>query len=208
MCAKDYRQLAWQRLNGRWGMMILIMLVYSLIVSALSYTGIGSLLLLGVFNIGLCSVTLTLSRTGEAKFEPLFDGFKGNIANAIVTSILYQVFLALWTLLFIVPGIVKSFSYAMTFYILRDNPEMTATEAITASRKMMDGHKVELFCLRLSFIGWILLGVLACGIGMLFVAPYMQMADAAFYENLKAQQAPIGAPAFEQAQQNAGEQTL
>jgi uncharacterized membrane protein len=203
MTAKDYRALAWQRLNGRWGMMVLTFFIYSILVSALSYTGIGSFLLLGVLSIGLSSVCLTLSRTGEAKLECLFDGFKGNIANAIICSMLYQLYLALWMMLFIIPGLIKAYSYAMTFYIMRDNPDISANDAITASRKMMNGHKAELFCLHFSFIGWILLGVITCGIGMLFVAPYMEMATAAFYENLKAGQFAAGNAAFQQAQQPA-----
>lgn len=89
-------------------------------------------------------------------------------------------------LLFIIPGIVKSFSYAMTPYILEENPELSANEAIDRSRAMMKGHKFDLFWLYLSFIGWILLSILTLGIGLLWLAPYMQTATAAFYEDVKA----------------------
>ena len=106
----------------------------------------------------------------------------------MTASVLYNVFLALWSMLFIIPGIVKYYSYSMTFYILRDNPDMLANDAITASRQMMNGHKLRLFCLHLSFIGWILLSVLTLGIGLLFVFPYMQTAQAAFYEDLRNRQ--------------------
>ena len=188
MFAKDYRQRAWQSLNGHWGPMAIICLVYILLSFVLSYTYIGSLLLSGVLMIGLASASLSVLRAGDARVEYLFDGFKGNLTNALVASVLYNLFIFLWSLLFVIPGIVKTYSYAMTFYILRDNPNMSANDAITASRKMMDGNKFRLFCLHFSFIGWIILSAFTFGILMLWVAPYMQTAQAAFYEDLCAKQ--------------------
>ena len=190
MCAKDYRRQAWQNLSGHWGPMVVVYLLYSVLTSVLAYTVIGSLLLGGVLMIGLCSATLSLLRTGEARAEHLFDGFKGNLTNAITASLLYNVYIVLWSLLFVIPGIVKTYSYAMTFYILRDDPDMPANDAITESRRMMDGNKFRLFCLHLSFIGWMLLSVLTCCILLLWVIPYMQTAQAAFYESLKNEQDP------------------
>jgi len=190
MCAKDYRAQAWQRLSGHWGPMVVICLLASLLSSALAYTLVGALLFNGVLMIGLASATLALLRTGDTRAEYLFDGFKANLTNALIASVLYNVFIVLWSLLFVIPGIVKSYSYAMTFYILRDNPDMPASDAITESRRMMDGNKFRLFCLHLSFFGWILLCILTLGILTLFVVPYMQTAQAAFYESLKSAQAP------------------
>ena len=170
--------------------MVVIGLLYSILSTALAYTFVGSLLLSGVLMIGLASATLALLRTGDTRAEYLFDGFKANLTNALIASVLYNVFIVLWSLLFVIPGIVKSYSYAMTFYILRDNPDMPASDAITESRRMMDGNKFRLFCLHLSFFGWILLCILTLGILTLFVVPYMQTAQAAFYESLKSAQAP------------------
>ena len=188
MYATDFRRQARERLSGRWGTMVVITLLHSAINAVLAYTFVGSLLLSGVFALGLASVTISLIRLGDAKAESLFDGFKLNFTNAMIASALHTVFLALWTMLFVIPGIVKSYSYSMTFYILRDNPDMPANDAITASRQMMNGHKLRLFCLHLSFIGWILLSILTLGIGLLFVFPYMQTAQAAFYEDLQNRQ--------------------
>lgn len=185
MFAKDFRVRAWQKLNGNWGVMLLICLLYGIFVGVLSYTFVGLLILGGPLMIGLVSATLSLTRTGNSKVELLFDGFKNNISTQIVTYLLYTVYLALWSLLFAIPGIIKSYSYAMTFYILRDNPTLTATEAITRSREMMNGNKWRLFCLHFSFIGWLLLSVITLGIGALFVTPYMQVAQAEFYESIK-----------------------
>lgn len=92
----------------------------------------------------------------------------------------------LWSLLFIIPGIIKGLSYSMAPFIAKENPNLTAEEAIQASMKIMDGNKMKLFLLFLGFIGWILLGMITFGIAFLFVTPYMQLAEAAFYEDLMA----------------------
>ena len=99
---------------------------------------------------------------------------------------LMELFVALWSLLFLIPGIVKMFSYAMTPFILEENPELTANEAIDRSRAMMKGHKFDLFWLYLSFIGWFLLGMITLGVAYLWIYPYIQTATAAFYEDVKA----------------------
>ena len=103
------------------------------------------------------------------------------IANLLVT--LYTV---LWMLLFIIPGIVAAFRYSMTFYILAENPELSASEAINRSKELMDGNKWRFFCLGASFIGWIILTLFTLGIGNLFLNPYMQAAHAAFYRDITA----------------------
>lgn len=188
MCAADYRRLARQHLQGDYSTVLLLTLVYSLLLSALSSFGIGILLLGGVLTLGFSSALLSLIRTGATRIEFLFDGFKQDLGAQIVAYILQSLFTMLWTLLFIIPGIVKTFSYSMTFYILRDNPGISGSEAIERSRKMMDGHKFELFCLQLSFIGWILLSILTFGIGTIFLMPYMETAKAEFYQSLKIQE--------------------
>jgi len=93
----------------------------------------------------------------------------------------------LWTLLFVIPGLVMSFAYAMTPYILEEHPELDAWEASNRSREMMRGHKWQLFCLYLSFLGWFLLCILSLGIGFFWLSPFMQASEAAFYNDLKAE---------------------
>lgn len=99
-------------------------------------------------------------------------------------SFLTGLYTFLWSLLFIIPGIIAVYKYAMAPFILAEHPEMKPSQAITASKQMMDGRKWELFCLELSFIGWCLLSVLTLGIGMLWVAPYMNVAVAVFYRDI------------------------
>ena len=194
MTAKEYRARARQHLSGNWGILILAYVLYGVIAGALSLTGVGSiatLVVAGPFSVGIVGMYLSVRRTGRTEIGMLFDGFRTGLGNRIVGGILYTLFLMLWTFLFWVPGIIKSFSYAMTFYIMCDNPEMSGNDAITLSRKMMKGNKFRLFCLYFSFIGWMILSVFTFGIGYLFLYPYMSMATAEFYEDLKAQQEPL-----------------
>lgn len=96
-------------------------------------------------------------------------------------QLLVGIYTFLWTLLLIIPGIIAAFSYAMTPYILEENPYMPINEAIRQSKVMMYGNKWRLFCLEISFIGWALLSVLTCGIGFLWLAPYINAAECAFF---------------------------
>jgi uncharacterized membrane protein len=171
-------------MKNNWGVAIVVFLVYGLITSALSATGIGALAT-GLLTVGISAFFLTVIRNGKAEFESFFNGLTDNIGTKFISMLLVQIYIMLWTLLFYIPGIVKSYSYAMTPYILLDKPELSATDAITESRNMMNGHKMELFLLDLSFIGWILLSLLTCGILFFYVAPYMQAARAEFYRTLK-----------------------
>lgn len=115
-----------------------------------------------------------------------------NYLHKVWGMLLMSIFLALWSLLFVIPGIIKAYSYAMTPYILQEYPELSANEAIDRSRYMMRGHKFDLFWLQLSFIGWFFLCILTAGIGFLWMEPYYETAKAAFYEEVKADYAVNG----------------
>jgi len=180
----------------QWLFGLLVMLIVSLATSLVSSTGIGApvvFVFTGPIYVGLSAYFLSLNRRANAHEDmgTMFNGFKNGLGNNIIAGLLVNIFTFLWSLLFIIPGIVKSYSYAMTYYILNDNPEMSASDAITKSREMMNGHKGKLFLLDLSFIGWIIVGALCCGIGTLWVAPYIQAAKASFYEELKAMETPV-----------------
>lgn len=110
--------------------------------------------------------------------------FSEYLRNAISIFLVY-LFTALWTLLLIVPGIVKGLAYSLTPFIVKDNPELSPNEAINLSVKMMKGHKFDLFYLYLSFLGWILLSMLTLGVGLLWVIPYLETTMAAFYQDVK-----------------------
>lgn len=186
--AKYFREAAWAQLTGNWKPAVLVTLVYILIVGAME--GAKSLSFLSIFVLGPLSYGYYVSflnskRTGEVvRIENLFDGFK-DYARVFLTNLLQSIYIVLWTLLLIVPGIIKSISYSQTFFVLKDNPELKNNAAIERSMAMMEGHKMEYFCLILSFIGWLLLGILTLGIGLLWVNPYIATATAHFYEYVK-----------------------
>ncbi len=173
--------------SEKWLMLLAVSFVASLIIS---FAGSFSVLLLVVWGpimLGYSAICLRQVRNNAEKvsFEELFYGFKGErFTQALVLGLLQQLYIFLWTCLFIIPGIVKSYSYAMVYYIQLDNPNMTATECITESRRLMNGYKWRLFCLDLSFIGWILLCFVTFSIGTLWVTPYMDLSRANFYDEL------------------------
>lgn len=202
--AKDYRMSAKEKLSGNWGSAIGAYVVFMLLLMVVAYTGIGSLILYGAMVVGFSALWIGLFRNGKIDFADLFSGFKKDFVNTLIFGLLYQIFITLWSMLFIIPGIVKMYSYSMAPYILADNPELSGNDAITASCKLMDGKKARLFCLDFSFIGWIILSVLTFGILLLWIEPWMYAARADFYESIKDEvPALIGktveAPAAEEA---------
>jgi uncharacterized membrane protein len=111
---------------------------------------------------------------------------KTDFQRTVITILLVDVFTMLWSLLLIVPGIVKSYAYMLTPYILEDHPELTPTEAITRSREMMNGNKMKAFVLDLSFLGWHLLGIITCGlVDLFYTLPYTASTHAAVYEAIR-----------------------
>ena len=193
----ELKNRAKQSLTGNWGAAILGLVIYGAIVSLLSTTGVGSFVT-GLVSLGYISLYISLLRGKTPTFEGSISAITENIGTKFVSTLLVMLYTFLWSLLFIIPGIVKSYSYAMTPYILLDRPELSATEALKESEKMMNGHKMELFILDLSFIGWILLSMLTCGILVLYVEPYMMATKSAFYLELKG---PDPEPAVEEEQQ-------
>lgn len=138
------------------------------------------------FTIGVSWYFLNLSRSENPLISDTFEPYKsGSVMWKVIgASIVQFIFIFLWTLLLIIPGIIKSFSYSQVFFILKDNPEMGILDAITESRKRMDGLKWKYFVLLLSFIGWAILSLLTLGIGYLFLFPYMYTTLGAFYQHL------------------------
>lgn len=189
MKAKDYRQSAWKSLSGKWGVCVLAYLIFDLISAACaggSYIGIGAvigLIIMGPMMVGMSIVALNVARDKEVEVGMLFKGFN-DFTRSLVLYITNNIFIGLWALLFIIPGIIKTFSYSMSYYILIDNPNMSANEARKKSMEMMKGNKWRLFCLQFSFIGWFLLSLLTFGILMFWVAPYLEVAKAKFYLSL------------------------
>ncbi|MBO4536258.1 MAG: DUF975 family protein [Bacteroidales bacterium] len=146
-------------------------------------------------EVGLVNSFLAFDRD-QSQTEIIEGMFRKGFANGYLHNVLgmflMELFVFLWSLLLVIPGIIKALAYAMTPYILVENPEIPAYDAIKLSEKMMMGHKWELFVLYLSFIGWFLLACLTFGIGFLWLTPYIEMSVCEFYEDLKAEQ--VGKP--------------
>lgn len=183
---KQVKLRAKTALGANFGIIFGTIIVGGLVLGASGITGIGALVLSGPIAAGLALVQLSVIRGEKAEFGDMFKGFN-NFGTNCGAGVLVTIYTFLWSLLFCIPGIVKSYSYAMTFYILADHPEMKANEAITASKNMMNGHKWDLFVLDLSFFWWILLGSVTCGLALIYVEPYMELSRASFYESIKDQ---------------------
>ena len=153
------------------------------LVSVAGLLGIVSFILGGTVELGYAKFLLKQYDRKQLQFSDLFSQFE-RFGTGFAQKFLRTLFTVLWSLLFIIPGIVKGLSYAMTPFILEEHPEMTASEAIKASMRLMDGHKMDLFILGLTFIGWQILACLTMGIGFLFLNPYMNAAYAAFYRSI------------------------
>ena len=171
----------------KWLMALAVSFVLSAILgTASSITGgIGSIILTGPLMFGLYKSFLIAKRTGkETSFDTAFDGFK-NFSQTLLIGLMSAIFVMLWALLFIIPGIIKSYAYSMAYYIAVDHPEYDWKKCLDESQKMMNGNKWKLFCLDLSFIGWIIVGALCLGIGTLWVTPYQYAARTEFYNAIK-----------------------
>lgn len=195
----NYKQLradARERLKGNWGTAVLSFLIYTLLIVAAEGSGyiVGDLMsilgtivfvvIYGPLQYGLNNIFLKINRREKSQVEDMFTGFSENVSQKISVGVSIYVFTFLWSLLFIIPGIIASYSYSMTYFIIKDNPNLNSSEAIKKSKEMMKGHKMELFCLDLTFFGWMLLSILTLGIGLLWLVPYMETTHARFYEEL------------------------
>lgn len=145
--------------------------------------GAGYFVLRSIISVGYAKFNLLLVDGFEGSFDDLFAYFSHWKTTAIA-KFLQGAYIFLWSLLFVIPGIIASLSYAMTDYILAENPQISASEAISWSKEMMDGNRFRLFCLEFSFIGWHILCAFTFGIGNLWLTPYKQAAIAAFYREV------------------------
>ena len=191
---KSFRDAGWAQLNGNWGKAAVVTFVYialSAVISTLESTLWNASLFTYLFIIPVAYsynvLFLDNLRTGkELEVKSIFDGFN-DYTRVLGTYLLVYIYTILWTLLLIIPGIIKSLSYSMVPFVLKDNPELSFNAAIERSMAMMAGHKWEYFCLILTFIGWFLLIIITAGIASLWVTPYMSATFANYYEAVKAE---------------------
>ena len=179
MTRAEMKAAAKLQIKGSIGIFFLIMLVTGLIAA----TYIGSLVVPAI-SVSVCAICINLTNGQKPSFGDMFCRI-GTFGKSLWLSILIAFFTILWSMLFYIPGIVKAYSYSMAYYVLAENPELTARQALNISKQITKGHKGELFVLDLSFIGWCLLGVITFGLAFIYVAPYMDATRANFYNSIK-----------------------
>ena len=197
---QTYKNRALDSLEGKWGTAAVATLIIAIItggistvitlpmgsdtVAGLSTNGIWSLLCLPL-EWGFTVYFLSLIRQEDIRYERLFEGYKDFIRTFLM-EFLYCLAVAVGTCLFIVPGIILGIGLCMAPYILKDDPQISAMDSLMKSWQMTRGHKMKLFWLGLSFIGWIILSLMTLGIGFFLLAPYMEATFAHYYEDIKA----------------------
>ena len=180
-------RMAKESLRDKWGLAVGTFFVYALILGGGSLSGIATLIIGGPMTLGLAFFSLAIARNQEARLEQLFKGFN-NFGTSLGAYLLMIIFVLLWTILLIIPGIIAAISYAMTFFIIADNPSIGSMEAIDKSKKMMYGYKWKFFCLILRFLGWAILCLFTLGLGFFILKPYMEISFAKFYDDIKGSQ--------------------
>jgi len=164
----------------------IIVAIFATVIVVLIVAVLLEIFVINPLKVGCSNFFRINYETGKGRFEDIGRSYKPAWLNNVKTLFLSDLFVFLWSLLFVIPGIVKSYSYRMVPYIIADHPEITGTEAITLSRKMMNGHKMDAFIFDLSFLGWYILGCLTCGLLYIFyVNPYYYNSAAGIYDTLK-----------------------
>lgn len=197
----ELKNLAKSQIKGNIGILFLITLVMGLVCGLANIIPVvGSLavaiVLTPAFTLAIYKIYLRLTEGKKPELGDLFAEIS-NFWVSFKVTFLTGLFVALWSLLFYIPGIIKGLSYSQAMYILAENPGIGAREAIDRSKAMMEGHKMELFVLILSFIGWFLLGAITFGIAYIYIIPYMTATLTNFYNSIKPVEAAVEAPAVE-----------
>lgn len=194
----ELKAKAKEQIKGKIGILLVISLVIAalsalvtLVVGLIPYVGkvIAPLVVAPAFSLSLVRVMLGITAGTEPKVGDAFCGFD-DYWSALKLHLLSGLYIFLWSLLLVIPGIIKTYAYSMSVYILAENKGKSARECIKESVAMTMGYKVDLFVLGLSFIGWGLLSCITFGIALIWVMPYMQATYANAYNLLKSKVAP------------------
>ena len=200
------KETAWNKLGGKWATAGVAFLVYILATVVIDIPtifleenspvqdawGTVEFIFNLILDMGVIAYFYDVVLGKELSYKRLFVGFTSGIEFALrlfFTQFFTFFFIALWSLLLIVPGIMRAFSYGVALYVFLENPELSPFEALKKSKEMMYGHRWELFVLELRFIPWFLLGVITLGIGFIWIVPYFMTAYSEFYIQLKEKQA-------------------
>ena len=156
------------------------------VVGVIALMVLAQFIIGGTIQLGYAGYLLRQNRRQDPRFSDLFSEFE-RFGQGFAQRFLRGLYIFLWSLLLVIPGIIADLSYSMTPYIMAEHPDMTASEAIAASKALMNGHKWELFVLHLTFIGWDILAALTLNVGHLVLNPYKNAAETAFYREITKQ---------------------
>lgn len=173
-----------QQLEGKWLYVAVGSLIYSVIMAVASSLSLIELIIGGSLTFGLYLYIACCVDTGVSNLNLLFKGFE-RFVDTMVAGLLYYLAIGVGLILLIVPGIIMACGLGLTFFIMVDEPEISGIDALQKSWNMMKGRKWTLFCLWFRFIGWFLLSILTCGIGFLFLQPYIIVTTQNFYRKLR-----------------------
>lgn len=160
-----------------------IVVIWTKIAAVGSILALVQFIIGGVVRQGYCRFLLDQQEGRELRVKTLFSQFD-RFGDGFVLALLEGLYIFLWSLLFLYPGVIAMYRYAMAPFILLEHPDMRASDAIRASKEMMKGRKWKLCCLHISFVGWSILCIFTCGIGLLWLIPYVDSATAAFYREI------------------------
>ncbi len=188
MTNAELRAVARTRIRGKIGILFVIALLVAVIIGAVTAVPVVGMIVCALiigpaFSLAICQIYLFVWDGVPVDIVDTFDSFK-HFWPAFKVLFLQELFVFLWSLLLIVPGIIKGYAYSQALLILTDNPDIGAREALRRSEEMMMGHKLDLFLLELSFIGWHLLALVTLGLSYIYVSPYISATMAGFYRTL------------------------
>lgn len=185
---RDLTKQARLSLKNNWIKAIIPSVVLMVLTGGTAYVnnigGLITFIITGPLLLGYTKLILNLSRGNEAEVTEIFDGFN-DFTRGLFTFAIISFFTTLWTMLFIIPGIIKGISYSQAFFILQDKPNIQPMQAIELSMKMMDGYKMDYFKLNLWFMLLGIICIATLGIGFIFLVPYMYVSYAKFYDKVK-----------------------
>lgn len=176
-------EMALEEIFGDPEFVTMFLTIFGIALVVASVFSIIYMIIGGAVGIGYSKFNLDLIDGNEARVGTLFDYFN-DWKKGFIARLLRSIYIFLWSLLFVIPGIMASYSYVMVHYVMAEDPSLTAREALRESKEIMRGNRWRLFCLLLSFIGWDILGALTLGIGYLWINPYREAAIAAFYRDI------------------------
>ena len=165
---------------------IFLIAFFTVLIFSLAY----QVFLSNVIRVGNAKFWLNVADEGDHKFVDIFSGFQ-NYKSVVLVGLRTTLTISLLTLLFIIPGIIASYNYAMVPYIQVEHPEYSPWECMYKSKTMMYGNRWQLFCLEMSFFGWMILTIFTCGVGGIWLNPYMETARAVFYRSISTGLRPV-----------------